>query len=127
MQAKGDSIPPDGPLARVVKYVPVDIVGAWVAISAALASKEDASHTALLWGVFAVLLVVTPIWIIRQTQADNHDPARTQALVAAIAFGVWVFALGGPFARYDFYDPAYGTVALVLFSLGAAMVVPTEA
>ncbi len=126
MQSGEAIVPPGGPVDRVVKYVPVDIVASWVAIAAALASRNTPVSTTVLWVVFAVLLAITPIWMLRQTQLPNKPPATTQAVVATVAFGAWVFALGGPFARYDFYDPVYGTVVLVLFSLVAALVVPKE-
>lgn len=37
-----------------------------------------------------------------------------QVLISTIAFVVWVFAIGGPFASLDWYKPVYGGIALIL-------------
>lgn len=114
--------PPDDYASKVVKYVPADIIAAWLGISALLAGG---TRLVLLWVVFAVLLVVTPVWMLRVTRVPDLPHARVQAAVSTAAFAVWVFATGGgPFADAGWYDPAVGGVVLILFTLFSGLVNP---
>jgi hypothetical protein len=123
-QSTAGGPPPDNYAARIVKYVPADIVAAWLAL-VALLSPGGTAHRGLLWALFAVLLLLTPIWTVRVTRQEGRSPARIQAAVTTAAFVVWVFATGAPFAWLDFYDPAYGGAAIVVFTLGTGLITPT--
>ena len=117
--------PPDNYAARIVKYVPADIVAAWLAL-VALLSPGGTAYRGLLWALFAVLMLLTPIWTVRVTRQEGRGPARIQAAVTTAAFAVWVFATGAPFAWLDFYDPAYGGVLIILFTLATGLITPTS-
>jgi hypothetical protein len=118
--------PVDNFVARIVKYVPADIVAAWLAVAALLAGT-GARDRAVLWSVFGVLLVVTPVWTLRVTRVPDKGPAVLQAVVATVAFAVWVFATGVPFSGLAFYSPKYGGVAIILFTLLSGLVTPPRA
>lgn len=125
LQAKGGE-PPDTYLDKVVKYIPADIVALWLAATGAINEAKSVPSVGLLWAVFGVLLVATPIWVIRLTNEQGKPPARTQAVIATGAFAVWVFAVGGPFARLGAYRPVYGTLLLLLYTLVVALINPKE-
>ena len=125
LQATGGE-PPDTYFDKVVKYIPADVVAAWLAATGAIQEAADAPATALLWGVFAFLLVITPVWTLRQARAPGKPPAVTQAAIATGSFGVWVFAVGGPFERIDGYRPLYGTLVLIAYTFVVALVDPKE-
>ena len=118
--------PMDGYFDRVIKYIPVDIVAAWVAASGLVAAANRANTTTMLWIVFAFLAVLTPIWVVRQTQMANKPPAYLQAGVSTAAFIVWVFALGGPFAKYSWWDVLYGSLALIGCTLIFGLIKPAD-
>jgi hypothetical protein len=123
MQAAGEQAAPDDFGARIVKYIPADVVAAWVAL-VALVPASAASRTAVLWGCFALLLVITPFWMTRVTTVAGEPVARTQALMATLAFAVWAFATGIPFSLYAFYEPWMGGVLLILFTFFSGLVDP---
>jgi uncharacterized BrkB/YihY/UPF0761 family membrane protein len=125
LQAAGGG-PPDTYVDKVVKNIPADVIAAWLAATGAIDQARDVPATALLWAVFVVLLVITPFWILRQTSVPQRPPAVTQALIATGSFAVWVFAIGGPFARIDAYRPLYGSLALIGYTLVVALVNPEE-
>jgi hypothetical protein len=110
-------------LDRVVKYVPADIVAAWLTVIALLPASPS-RPPAVLWVVLATMVALTPVWIVRVTRRPADGPAWTQALVSTAAFVVWVFATGRPFSDLSFYDPAYGGLALILFTLLSGVIVP---
>jgi len=44
-----------------------------------------------------------------------------QHVISLLSFIIWVFALGGPFAMYSWYNPVYGEILLPVFTLGIAI------
>ena len=111
---------------KVVKYIPADIVGAWVAVTGLIRSASQVPTASLLWIVFIVGLVLTAIWTGKQTRASSKPLAKTQILVSTGAFLVWVFALGGPFESLSFYRPLYGSLLLIFYTLVTALIDPPE-
>ena len=112
---------------RVVKYIPADIVAAWTAGAGLIAAAGASVNTKmLLWLVFVVELILTPLWILKRTAKSGRPPAVTQSIIGTIAFFVWVFALGGPFVHLSFYQPVYGSLLLIFYTLIVALIVPKE-
>ncbi|MDJ0692000.1 MAG: hypothetical protein QNJ41_26325 [Xenococcaceae cyanobacterium MO_188.B32] len=112
---------------RVVKYIPSDIVAAWTVVTALINTDPTAPQNALLWIFFAIFILVTALWVWKQTSERNKPPAISQITVSSFSFIVWVFALGGPFATLEgFYRPLYGSLVLVVYSLIVGLIVPKE-
>jgi hypothetical protein len=116
---------PDTYFDKVVKYIPADIVGAWVAV-AGLIGESAPSQSSVHWIAFAAMLALTALWTGRRTQEPGKRVALTQIVISTVAFAVWVFALGGPFAALDFYRPLYGSLVLILYTLVVGAVNPPE-
>jgi hypothetical protein len=131
--------------ARVVKYIPADVVAAWVTLTSIVvtqtvpgtpaASTTSSSSAAastpdypVLWILFVVFLVLTAIWTWKTTQVPNAPTAKTQIIVSTISFAVWVFGLGGPFTSLAFMKgrPYLGGVALLVWTLVAGQIVPPK-
>lgn len=104
---------------KLVRLIPADIIGGFVALDGLI--KDQAPDSLILyWGVFAVLTVLTPLYICYiKTQPPGLQASKIfPATVGVLAFVVWVFALGGPFAvTFDWYRPIYGSVALILTTM----------
>lgn len=115
----------DGYFDRVLKYVPSDVIAAWVAATGMIAAAGNIPNT-VLWVCFVFGLIVTALWTQTRTKADGAPPALMQIVISTFAFAVWVFALGGPFEQLSFYNPVYGSLLLIGFSLVAGMMVPTD-
>jgi hypothetical protein len=127
-QAAGGAQPLDGYFDRVLKYIPADVVGAWVAVTGILKSNAegDPNADALLWGVFAFGLVFTAWWTWFQTREPGQPSATQQTLIATLAFAVWVAALGGPFLTVPGFRELYGSLALIAFTLISGRLVPKQ-
>jgi hypothetical protein len=110
---------------RVLKYIPADVVAAWIFISGVIATATAGPTETVLWIVFVIVTILTALWTWRQTEPEL-GPATTQIVIATIAFVVWVFALGGPFQALPFYQPWIGSVVLVLFTLAVGAIEPRE-
>ena len=125
-QAIGGQPAMDTYFDRVIKYIPSDIVGAWVAITGLISGAAGIPSTTVLWIMFAIMAIITLAWTLKQTAIANKPMAKTQAMISTGSFVVWVIALGGPFATLSFYRPIYGSLLLIVYTLGMSLIVPKE-
>jgi len=108
---------------KLLKYVPGDIVAAFVALDGIIRDQIVPHNLYLQWGVFIGLLILAPLYAVYRPASPpppNLQAKRTfHAVAAIVAFTVWVFALGGPFAATwpDIYRPVYGSVLLIFTTL----------
>lgn len=116
----------DGYQDRLIKYIPADVNAAWLALTGIVQSATTIPQNTVLWVLFVILLVLTPIWTWQQTSVPKKPPAKTQIVVSTGAFFVWVFALGEPFTSLGFYQPVYGSILLILYTLIVGRIVPTK-
>jgi hypothetical protein len=118
---------PDAYFDRLLKYIPSDVVGCWLAATGIINSLPDKeTQNTWLWIIFIFGLVITPIWVRNQTKEKGKPIAYTEIFVSTIAFVVWIFALGGPFTSFGFYQPYQGSVILILYTTLVAAIVPPE-
>lgn len=114
-----DSKPTDSYFEKLVKYIPADIVAAYVTI-AGLLSEHNNQPLWLTWAVFGTLLGLTPLYVcfIKTDPPGFVASKMFHWLTACLAFSAWVFALGGPFAAtFTWYQPYLGSVCLILVTL----------
>ena len=128
LEAAGVAPEVDSYFDRVVKYIPIEIVSAWVAVKGIIAAAATESKQAILWVCFGVGLVITGLYILKQTTVPKVGPAITQTVIAVIAFAVWALALGEPFATWlgAANQSLYGSLLLIFFTLVIGLVVPKE-
>ena len=127
-QAAAGVTPPvefDSYFDKAVKYIPADIVAAWVAVTGLVSSARDVPRQAILWVAFGIGLLLTACWTWKQAAAPGRRPPVTQAVISTGAFAVWVFALGGPFQHVP-GQPVYGSLLLILYTLVVALIDPKE-
>jgi len=127
LQDAAGAAAPDAYFDRVVKYIPSDVVAAWTAAAGLIAGAQNIPKDTILWITFFVGLILTAGWTYRQTTIPGKITAVTQILIATGAFVVWVFALGGgPFSSLAWYNPVYGSLLLIAYTLLVALIVPGE-
>ncbi len=108
---------------KLLKYVPGDIVAAFVALDGVIRDPVTAHNLYLSWGVFIGLLILAPLYAVYRPSSPPPPSLQAKrtfhAVAAMVAFTVWVFALGGPFATTwpDLYRPVYGTILLIFTTL----------
>jgi hypothetical protein len=130
-QPAGDSY-----LARLVKYIPSEIIGVYVIVLGFIGSnvaggKTSSGQLALdqtqQFLVFGAFLVATPIYTWIATSKKGLPAATGQVLISFVSFAAWAFALGGPFTTLDFYakqGPMIAAIALPVVVLVAGFFVP---
>lgn len=115
---------------RVAKYIPAEVLAAYVAILNLLATMTDpAEATQRRWacaGAFVLGVAGTWLWL-RRFPAQAEDLNRHIA-VAVVAFIVWAYAFPlGLFAELGWYQPAFAGIALIVFSLASGLIKPATA
>ncbi len=123
--ADGDIVPPErnelSYFDKLIRYIPGELVAAYLALDGLLQEQLVDHSIVLYWFVFLTLLILTPLYVIyRPTHSDFSEHSKNFHVVAAtVAFLVWVFALGGPFAVTwpHLYRPYYGSILLVITTL----------
>lgn len=107
-------------MARVLKYIPSEIVMAYVVIDGVLRTCYNPNLWAdrqvlwkLSWIIAATMTILTPLWLYRVMRVRRTP----QLIISTVSVPVWLFALGGPFALLDWYRPALGAIVLPLYTL----------
>ena len=115
--AGGSQGTPDTYFDKIVKYIPSDVVGAWVAAVGMINAAAGVPKVLLLWICFFAGIAFTAFWKYRQTELLK------QMWISTGAFVVWIFALPeGPFTYLGWYHPLYGSLLLIGYTLVTARV-----
>lgn len=113
-------------LARLVKYIPTEIVGLYVAAAGFVPQQANNLPDPLLWWVFAGCAVLTPIylWVVTRDPAQGKGPLWIQIGLGSVAFVVWVFALPGPFVLLSWYKANIASLVLLFVTFAFGLVQP---
>ncbi len=109
-------------LDKIAEYIPGEIIALWAALAAAAQLAPSESHLVLLWVAAGVGLVLTPLYVYARIKKEDKDLNRdksfpyNEVILSTVSFAFWVFAIGGPFAKLDWYHTAYGSFALLIWS-----------
>jgi len=127
-QSTNNEVKIDNYFDRILKYILSDVIGAWLATVGIVGSftAYDTPKIIVLWFAFVIGIIFTAIWTWKQTTVPGKPAAKTQIIISIGAFIVWVFALGGPFAKLSWYNPGYGSLLLCFYALFVGMITPAE-
>jgi hypothetical protein len=106
--------PPDGYIDRLLKYVPAEIIALYLGVTNVIPPPFH-SHRRSLWVVSVISALCVPFYMWMSTREPARKPLRSQIVISSVAFPLWVFAIGGPFAQYGWYEN-YRWVAAVIIT-----------
>jgi len=98
---------------KLVKVIPTEIIGAYVALQAVFTAYIDKISTIAFWGVLILLTVFTPLYLRKIYGVLD----RKQIACSTGSFLVWAYSLGGPFQMVKLYDGRVAFGILVLWTL----------
>jgi hypothetical protein len=84
----------DGYLGRLLKYIPAELVGLYLAAKGVVPVNQPDSDQ-VLWTVAAFTWFLVPIYLYFATSRNKQKPLLLQVILGTIAFPVWIFAVGG--------------------------------
>lgn len=108
----------DNYVDRLFKYIPAELVAGYIFVLGVMKRLTDTGEIRILqWLLFFIFCVLTPLYIWRVQKVRKIQ----QHVISLLSFVIWVFALGGPFALYSWYNPIYGEILLPVFTLAIAV------
>lgn len=110
--------PASTPAERIVKFMPVEIVSGYLfVIGLVLLAPAGTLKVFAAWLVFTAGLVATPVFLFKRYKPERKK--WPQVWVATVAFPLWAYALGGPFAMPPidkYYTAWFGGVLVGLYT-----------
>jgi hypothetical protein len=101
--------------SRLVKLIPSEVIAFYLALDGIASAMKD--KETMLWVVFSISLIGAWLYLGKLANVRQF----TQKLLTVIAFAIWVYVFGGPFALLSWYDPAYGKLLLVVYTFFVPM------
>lgn len=103
---------------RLFKYIPAEVVAGYIFVLGLTRQLNSTREiTIVQWSVFLAFCLITPLYLWRIQKVFKLQ----QHFISLLSFVVWVFALGGPFTLYNWYNPLYGEILLPVFTLIVAI------
>ena len=116
--------PLDGYREKLIKYIPAEIISLYVTVDALVRTlvHDPGQANGIYWFMLIFGLAVTPFYLWRVM----HVTKTIQLIVSTAAYGVWVFALGGPFNHMAWYhnNPIWSGLVMVIFTFLAPLIDP---
>ena len=112
---------------RVAKYVPAEVIAAYLAITSITEGTSDPNTRGRAAGLlFAAVfgVVITPIYLWKL--AKTGEPWKQQSGVSVIAFIVWSYSMKGIWDEWDLYYAGVAGIALVVVSVVSGFYQPKE-
>lgn len=126
------TVPPGTPVAddfwnRLMKGIPLPIIGGYLAVTDILNSvTDDSSQSAreiVFWLVFLFFTIITPFFgrnVLKVTR-------KRQLTLSTAAFVIWAFALGGPFElTLSWWAPWMGGIAVICSAVLLMVIEPAS-
>lgn len=108
-----EKVKPDDYLTIIIKYIPSEVVALYITLyGIASAAKTQIPFNLIIWLIFVLGVLGTVLYLWRVAKIDDS----LQIIISTVAFGVWVFALGGPFSSLSWYHPVYGALLLPIYT-----------
>ncbi len=104
---------------KLVKLIPTEWVGGYVAIKGILDSEHGVTH-GVYYATILILAVLLPLYLRRTLALESWK----QIFVTTVSFLIWVFSLGGDHVgAISWYEPYQGSVLLILWTLAVPVFV----
>jgi hypothetical protein len=101
-------------LDRLLKMIPGEVVGLYLVGSGIIPTDEGIVQ--VIWTVVCLIGVVL-IRAYGTADPTNNQPSQWgPVLIASVAFIIWVYTLGGPFATFNLHVPYIGSLLILAWT-----------
>jgi hypothetical protein len=109
----------DDYLTKVVKYIPVEVLAAYLFMAGVIDSNVTNKHDHAIWlgGLLIGILVLTIPYDLQVLNVVRWQ----QVAMSVVAIAVYVFAVGGWFATTTWYHQWYASIVVPVFGLVIAI------
>ena len=112
-------------LDKVARLIPSEIIAGYLTMIGFVGSvKNIQTQNTIVWIVFGIGLILTPIYLNNVAEADK--PKRNHLILSTVAFLVWAYVTTGKqlleTISPNIFEPAVASIVLVAFSLISAVI-----
>ena len=114
-------------LERVAKYVPSEILAAYLTLMPLVlgTTEEDSGLRIALLAVILLGLGILNIPYLTKAALPNQ-PKRKHLVMSTVAYLTWTYSIGGFWTEVGAYQEALAGILIVFVSLASGFVVPRE-
>jgi hypothetical protein len=113
---------PDKWYEQLAKYIPAESIALYMGIEGILKSIQLDSESRRYWLLAGLLLALVFTWL--YLRRISNVKLWTQVAISMGALVIYIFALGGVFATFAFYQPWQGSLALLVSTAFLVFVPP---
>jgi hypothetical protein len=101
-------------LDRLLKMIPGEVVALYLVGSGLI--PEGESIATVVWAVVCLIGVIV-VRVYGTTDPENSKPPDwVHVTISCVAFVIWVYSMGGPFAEYGLYIPYIGSLLVLVWT-----------
>lgn len=101
-------------LDRLLKMIPAEVISLYVVGSGFIPADQTIGLT--VWTILCLVGVVVIRTYGTQDPELNKPPDWTHVAISSIAFIIWVYSLGGPFAAWNLAQPWIGSLLVLAWT-----------
>jgi hypothetical protein len=110
---------PDTYVQRLMKYIPAEVIAAYMTLAGILNSSQQKDDPTLHWIIFGVA-VAGGVGYLRRTGVRK----ALQLVLSILALIVWIYYLGGPFKAMGWHQELYAALLLPAYTFLVPLVEP---
>jgi hypothetical protein len=107
-------------MTRLLKFVPLEVVGFYILLAGVIDSNASSKPSHAVW--LASLLIGTLVITLAYDYRILGVERRGQVIMSVIGIAVYAFSTGGWFATTNWWHAWYGSIAVPLFVMLAAII-----
>jgi hypothetical protein len=104
----------DDRFQKLLKFIPGESIGLYVGLDGVIRSASHDESSVRLWLSFVLLVCILFTWL--YLRRFWHVTRLSQVAVSTVALVAYVFAIGGVFREFRFYQPWQSTLVLVVIT-----------
>jgi hypothetical protein len=112
--ARGGEAKFDFYLDRLLKMIPGEVIGLYLVGSGFI--PQDRPTVLALWAVVCLVGVILLRAYATTDQPNGKPPQWGPVAISAVAFVIWVYTLGGPFAAFGLFVPYIGSLFVLAWT-----------
>lgn len=105
---------------RLIKMIPAEVLALYVGL-APLAADQHLALQITIPGVCLGLVILSRTFGTRRA-ADNVKIDPWTVVISSVAFVIWVYALGGPFASLKIYNAVVACLLVTVYTTAVPMI-----
>lgn len=101
-------------LDRLTTMIPGEVIGLYLVGNGFIPLEQG--YVQLFWSIFCLVAVVMIRCYGSSDIKRGIKPQWETVIISAIAFVIWVYSLGGPFATFKVYIPYIGSLLVLAWT-----------